>query len=85
MLVIQTHDRKTRGRLSSEQVLANLTTMLQKCEADEKYACKPISRLDTVSMIPEGGHQRAPYILIDTVNLPEAGSVYPLVSDTQQS
>jgi hypothetical protein len=84
LLVIQTHDRETRGRPTCQEVEAKLCEMLRKCEATEKYACEQMPRLDAVDGKAMEEHHVREYRWIDTVNLPEAGSLSLGVSDIKQ-
>jgi hypothetical protein len=74
LLVIQTHDRETRGRPTCQEVHAKLCNMLRNCEAKEDYACDPCPRLDDADEQNTPGDHSKEYRWIDTVNLPEAGS-----------
>ena len=84
LLVIQTHDRETRGRPTSQEVCKKLGDMLRNCEANDSYsyACKPAPRLDAVDEKSTAGHRSRGYRWIDSVDLPEATS--PGVSDIKQ-
>jgi hypothetical protein len=84
LLVIQTHDRETRGRHTCQEVEAKLCEMLRNCEAGEKYACEQMPSLDAVDGKAVEGHYVREYRWIDTLNLPEAGSPSLGASDIKQ-
>jgi hypothetical protein len=74
LLVIETHDRETRGRPTCQEVHAKLCNMLRNCETKEGYACEPCPRVDDADEKTTKGHHGTEYKWIDTKNLPEAGS-----------
>ncbi|KAE9363830.1 hypothetical protein N431DRAFT_390007 [Stipitochalara longipes BDJ] len=85
LLVIQTHDRETRGRPTSQEVLKKLGDMLRNCEASESYACKSAPRLNALDEKAAEGNKSKGYRFIDSIDLPEAtGSPVSGVCDTKQ-
>ena len=72
LLVIQTHDRKTRGRPTSQEVRKKLGDMVRNCETDESYACKSDPRLNISNEEPAARNKSKGFTFIDIVNLPEA-------------
>ena len=74
LLVIETHDSKTRGRKTSQEVHKKLSDMLKNCEADKDYACKPAPHLDAVDEKTTEEYQSREYRWIETFDLPEATS-----------
>jgi serine/threonine protein kinase len=72
LLVIQTHDRETRGRPTSQEVRKKLGDMLRNCEDDESYACKSAPHpFPLKEKVMEGSKSKG-YLYIDYIDLPEA-------------
>jgi len=72
LLVIQTHERETRGRHTCQEVRKKLGDMLRDCEADESYACRPDPRPVALNEKTTEGNKSKAYRFIDSIDLPEA-------------